>query len=153
MAAVTELEITKTRNGYRYRIIDRAGEAKANVTTYTSQVRAKALAEVRAHLSDTAKFARTEDGLRMLAQLMYNLLIHPVPEIERFLREQDGPLFISTDDPEMPLELLHDGETFLGLRLALGRGIIWSENPPAPKITRQGPLSILIIADPTGDLP
>jgi ATP-dependent Clp protease ATP-binding subunit ClpC len=154
MATVIELEITKTRRGYRYRIIDASGAAKANVSMYTSSVRSSALADVRANLSDTGKFAGNEASLRAVGRLLYNLVIRPVPEIETFLQGHSGPLFISTDDPEMPLELLHDDQDYLGLRLPIGRGILWSETAPAPvTLQPKEQLSILVVADPAKNLP
>lgn len=154
MATVIELEIIKTRRGYRYRIIDASGAAKANVSMYTSRVRSSALADVRGNLSDTGKFAGNENGLRAVGRLLYNLVIRPVPEIEAFLEGHSDPLFISTDDPEMPLELLHDDREYLGMRLPIGRGILWSDTAPTPvTIEPKERLSILVIADPTGNLP
>lgn len=152
------LEITRIPQGYRYRLLPASGRAdagpRANVTAYTNEVRASALNEVRSNLSDSAHFARSGEDLRGLGRLLYNLLIRPVPTVDHFLRDAHGPLFILTDEPELPFELLHDGETFLGLRLAMGRGILWDQGTRAPSSPgRQGPLSMLIVADAGDDLP
>ena len=54
----------------------------------------------------------------------------------------------------IPWELLHDGDEFLGRRFRIGR-LVSLENEPAPPLQRamRAPLSVLIVADPTGDLP
>jgi len=53
----------------------------------------------------------------------------------------------------IPWELLHDGDQFLGRRFHIGRLV--SEQEAASSLQRrmQAPLSVLIVADPGGDLP
>ncbi|MCB9897418.1 MAG: CHAT domain-containing protein [Planctomycetes bacterium] len=55
----------------------------------------------------------------------------------------------------IPWELLHDGDEFLGQRFRIGRLVsVEGERGPAPMQRRmEGPLSALVVADPSGDLP
>jgi len=54
----------------------------------------------------------------------------------------------------IPWELLHDGEQFLGRRFRLGRLVSVDGERAQPLQRRmEGPLSALIVADPSGDLP
>jgi len=63
------------------------------------------------------------------------------------------PLLISTNDPLLPWELVHDGTGFLALKCPLGRRFLSSQrvrrNPPESHAGK----NFLLIADPTGDLP
>ena len=64
-------------------------------------------------------------------------------------------LILSLDDSlvHIPWELLHDGEAFLGRRFAVGR-IVRTRRPVVSNRERPlgQPLSMLILADPAGDL-
>lgn len=73
------------------------------------------------------------------------------------LQEAHAPnLVLHLDKPlvGIPWELLHDGDDFLGRRFRLGR-LVTMEEESAPPMQRrmEPPLSVLIVADPSGDLP
>lgn len=92
------------------------------------------------------------DPLRRLGRLMHDLLLPP--PIQSFLGEltPHTPLIISTNDPLLPWELVHDGTEFLALKCPLGRRFLSSErvrrNPPKSHAGK----NFLLIADPTGNL-
>lgn len=64
-------------------------------------------------------------------------------------------LVLHLDPPLLgiPWELLHDGDQFLGRRFRIGRLVSQQESGSAMQRRMQPPLSVLIVADPTGDLP
>jgi len=73
------------------------------------------------------------------------------------LEEASAPcLALHLDRPLLgiPWELLHDGDQFLGQRFRIGR-LVSLESEAGPPLQRElrAPLSVLIVADPTGDLP
>ncbi len=73
------------------------------------------------------------------------------------LQEARGPnLLLHLDKPlvSIPWELLHDGDDFLGRRFRMGR-LVSMDAEASPPMQRQmsPPLSVLIVADPSGDLP
>jgi len=92
----------------------------------------------------------TPESLAAVGRLLFRLFL-PLPIQER-LRTWDGPLTVSTNDPTIPWELLHDGRDFLGLRCALARRLITAK-APAPRTAplRERP-TFLFITDPTEDL-
>jgi CHAT domain/Clp amino terminal domain, pathogenicity island component len=98
------------------------------------------------------------DELRELGRLLHDILFppvdgNPIPGLVARLRGIDGSLLVSTDEPRVPWELLHDGEEFLGLRHDLGRQLVvdgrtWVKSASIPAIERA-----LLVGDPVGDLP
>jgi class 3 adenylate cyclase/tetratricopeptide (TPR) repeat protein len=93
------------------------------------------------------------DTFHRLGRLMHDLLL-PSP-VQSFLGSltSDTPLLISTNDPLLPWELVHDGVEYLALKCPVGRRFLSVEhvrrNPPEPHAGK----NFLLIADPTGDLP
>jgi tetratricopeptide (TPR) repeat protein/class 3 adenylate cyclase len=93
------------------------------------------------------------DSLRRLGRLMHDLLLPP--SIQSFLGglTPHTPLLISTNDPLLPWELVHDGAEFLAVKCPLGRRLL------SPERVRRNPLdsharkNFLLIADPSGGLP
>ncbi len=73
------------------------------------------------------------------------------------LQEARGPnLVLHLDKPltGIPWELLHDGDEFLGRRFRMGRLVTMdAERSPPMQRRMEPPLSALIVADPSGDLP
>lgn len=95
--------------------------------------------------------------LRRDGEILYRLLFgqsREARELAARLSAWRDPLVISTNDVQMPWELVHDGTEFLGIRLALGRQIVTSEvfqegRPIGPVgETRRA----LIVSNPTDDL-
>jgi CHAT domain-containing protein len=66
-------------------------------------------------------------------------------------------LILHLDKPLLgiPWELLHDGDEFLGRRFRIGRLVTVDghEGRSSPSRRMHAPLSVLIVADPSGDLP
>jgi len=62
-------------------------------------------------------------------------------------------VLLTTDDVEVPWELLHDGKTFLCLKCEVGRKVQTKTPFRETKKIRHDRLRALFIADPTGDLP
>ena len=95
------------------------------------------------------------EGLAAHGRMAFDLLM-PSP-VKRALRRWGDrcPALSLTVAPELagwPWALLHDGVDHLGLRFALGVRRFEAEAPGEPS-ERRGPPSLLIVADPAGDLP
>ena len=112
-------------------------------------------AEIARHLTAQRQPRGVLGRMERAGQLLFDQLMGP--RVKRALRASAAThlkLQLQTSLLEIPWELLHDGEHFLCLRFALGR-IALSEgelaDPPGP--LPPGPLSLLIVADPRGDLP
>jgi hypothetical protein len=96
--------------------------------------------------------------LRRNGEMLYRLLFPGHSQQARLLSARladwQDPLVISTNDVQVPWELVHDGTDFLGTRLAVGRQIVTSElfqeGRPIRPIgeTRRA----LIVSNPTDDL-
>jgi CHAT domain-containing protein len=68
--------------------------------------------------------------------------------VDNLLLHLDRPLL------GIPWELLHDGDRFLGRRFRIGRLVSLEEERARPlQRGMTAPLSVLVVADPTGDLP
>lgn len=89
-------------------------------------------------------------ALPSVGRLMYGLFLPR--SIQDFLHAWEGPLTISTNDPAIPWELLHDGRAFLGIEHAVGRRLISARTPPARAGGRRERPTFLFVADPRGDL-
>ena len=73
--------------------------------------------------------------------------------LQAMLSEAHSPLLISTDVSEIPWELLHDGQDFLGNQYAMGRQLLKSVSIPIATPWQGDQIRCLLIADPRGDLP
>jgi hypothetical protein len=89
-------------------------------------------------------------ALPSVGRLMYGLFLPR--SIQDFLRSWEGPLTISTNDPAIPWELLHDGRAFLGIEHAVGRRLISGRTPPSRAGVQRERPTFLFVADPRGDL-
>lgn len=91
-----------------------------------------------------------------IGKALYRQLILPGPSGDRLqavLCEHSLPLLISTEVPEIPWELLHDGQDFLGLKYAVGRQLLRSTGVPIATPWQGDHIRCLLIADPCNDLP
>lgn len=91
------------------------------------------------------------DSLKEIGTLLYRSLL-PVG-LQQFLRICGKHLLILTEEPEIPWELLYDGENFLGLKYSVGRCLMWNEEVSLKPSNRSRSLSFLIIANPADNLP
>ena len=90
-------------------------------------------------------------SLEEFGQLMYGLFLPPL--IQNALRDIDASLIISTNDSRIPWELLHDGQTFLGLRAPITRRLMLTRWVGGPESIVPAEPTFLIISNPLGDLP
>lgn len=90
-------------------------------------------------------------SLEEFGQLMYGLFLPPI--IQNALRELDVSLVISTNDCQIPWELLHDGQTFLGLRAPITRRLMVTRWVAGNESAVPAEPTFLIISNPLGDLP
>ncbi len=126
------------------------------------QAKTKLPSGLRNNISDSLEgfavclegFHADEPRFKQLGQILYRTLL---PEAIRIQIEAlDGPLTILTDDPTLPWEIMHDDNEFLALRLPIARSLIVHEQMRSLLQSPQfdtDTLSVLIIADPTDDLP
>lgn len=90
------------------------------------------------------------DPLQRLGWQLYNTLPSSIRDT---LRNHSAPLIISTNDNDLPWELLHNGIQFLALSCPVGKRFV-SKDPTrrdASQLAGQ-PWKALLIANPTGDL-
>ena len=101
-----------------------------------------------------AKPELTEDmpvaSLISLGKLMYRLFL-PY-QIQTNVSQIRNPLIISSNDTELPWELMHDGNDFICIKNAIGRRIRTKERAKTTHYERKETLRFLLIANPTGDL-
>jgi hypothetical protein len=142
---------------YRYTLstseaqIDLPITLQVEVSLNSQNVGALCAAAQTAAESDPDHAVRLRNLGRTLYQLLFPGHLHEARLLASRLASWQDPLIISTNDAELPWELLHDGDDFLGVRLALGRQVITSRvfqlGRPIDEIR-----SALIVSDPTGDL-
>jgi hypothetical protein len=94
--------------------------------------------------------------LSRYGQALYNQLFPMVggnvPELVTKLRDSTGPLLVITNETEVPWELLHDEQEFLGLSRDLGRSPV-VRRAFVPGRTGGSLSRALVVGDPLGDLP
>ena len=65
------------------------------------------------------RFANTIEDLEDIGKLLRSEFLPA--RIQDMLKQHKGPLVINVNDPEIPWELIHDGEEFIALRLPIGK--------------------------------
>jgi len=105
---------------------------------------------------DADLLANLTEDLREVGQLMYTLFLPD--EMQRLLSEARGSLTVTTNDLELPWELLHDGEDFLCLQRPVARRPLGRSLPRRPHRyaanSEGSKLRVLLVAsDPDGNLP
>lgn len=140
------MEIWRAEGGYRFKLqLPEGGDIPATAPGL-SRARQRTL---RQALEDAILHQRGADALKELGKLMYSLLIPE--ELRQPLRSIDTPLVITTDAPEIPWELIYDGEDFLATKYAVSRRHLGSQSDrQEPPIDRERP-SFFIVANPTED--
>ncbi|MGW2080562.1 CHAT domain-containing protein [Streptomyces sp. NPDC001939] len=110
-------------------------------------------------IDEALKDARDDDPtlgrvLRQKGRLLFNSLFPRAGsgEMVRQLKESTGSLLVSTNESLVPWELLHDGESFLGLVHELGRRSVVSRPVVGGRECTQVRRA-LIVGDTLGDLP
>lgn len=91
---------------------------------------------------------------RRTGQALWKTLIPP-QAAARLRGAAGGHLTLMMDEAliAIPWELLHDGERFLGQRFAVGRIVRTGQAASAPPRPASAGRSLLLLANPTGDLP
>ncbi len=106
--------------------------------------------------------ARANAGAEgLLDELLTSARAIWVDLLPAFLKEKlaeavGGNLLLHLDRPLLgiPWELLHDGDEFLGRRFRIGRLVTMDGGGGAAlQRSMRAPLSVLVVADPSGDLP
>ena len=87
--------------------------------------------------------ARSADDLRRIGALVYTQFL-PIPFQNR-LRFVGDPLTILVNEPEIPWELLHDGNEFVFLRVPVGRRILTLEEAKRVHARRGKTLKFLVV--------
>jgi hypothetical protein len=133
-------------------VLNQIGEQLAKIT---------ALANKRAALRIAGAPATLEPADDLHAHLQYvgtQIFYHLFPESARQRLRSAAPtdLFLRLDDQlvQVPWELAFDGEDFLLSKFRIGRQVITGRSRPSPtSLAAPTPLHMLIIADPTENLP
>ncbi len=73
-------------------------------------------------LAECRAAASTDSQITQIGETLFETLIPP--ELADQIRALEGPLQITTNDPTLPWELLHDGNGFLSRRLPTARSLI-----------------------------
>ncbi|MBU1718172.1 MAG: CHAT domain-containing protein, partial [Bacteroidetes bacterium] len=97
----------------------------------------------------------TQSEVSKLSQMLFDELFPPtIKELLRSYDEASLALALDENLPDIPWELLHCGEKYLGLRLAIGRQVI-SRSRFERRRLRTVPKykNVLILGDPRSDLP
>lgn len=104
----------------------------------------------------TRRFAHLTSGgssdaeLQQVGRLFFQQVM-PAEVNESLARNESGYVLLSLQNTDVPWELLHDGNDFLGNTYAIGRSLPAQAAASAPE--RPQPGRALLIVNPTGDLP
>ena len=95
-----------------------------------------------------------EASLAEMGQFAYQYLLAPSLRQQLATTTADH-LVVDLDEQliDIPWELFHDGRSFLCLRFAIGRRILAKERPSASPRIEHSRRRLLVIGNPTGDLP
>lgn len=92
-------------------------------------------------------------ALRKNGLFLWDQLV--TPDVKEVLQQSPAVyLFLVIDEELVPVpwELLYDGNEFLALKFNMGRLIRTRSRKPPPVRRIDGPLKMIVLADPTGDL-
>lgn len=93
------------------------------------------------------------ENIEALGQQLYDLLLGPrIKETLRTTRADHLLLQLPETLLHIPWELLHDGDTFISLRFAMGRMVVLNQAPVPPRAP-QRPHRMLVLCDPRDNLP
>jgi ATP-dependent Clp protease ATP-binding subunit ClpA/CHAT domain-containing protein len=177
------LTVIRTETAYRFRLDlpDGPGElGQEYVTELTTEIRERLrrLLQTAAQYMQSAasmdakrqtmKLSAANDSIPNLGRYLFNTLLPP--SVQEALRHLDTPLVLSTNTPDIPWELLFDGNIrsghFLAQQISMSRQVNGDRDAvptnrlpipdrPARKMgRRESPgLSILFLVNPTGDRP
>ena len=152
MNKISLLDISRIRNTYRFRL-EQPDEPGAAVRQYSSPTISSADQQSMRQAMKQTALSPLGPSLEELGRLMFNLLLPK--DIKEFLRDLKTSLIISTDDPEMPWELLFDDDSkqFLGLKYTVGRRLVTEasveQRGEVPPLVEP---SFLLIGNPREDL-
>lgn len=130
------------------------------MTTLSADVRGQlnetinaAVERLRRRYVGSRKKRETSASLLRLGQFLFNFLLPPAcKDVLRDLPEQNMPIILTTNDTELPWELLHDGTEYLTLKHPIARRL-WSATPLRSKpMLESSSRSFLLITNPTEDL-
>ncbi len=147
------LNIYHDEKSYRFRLEQNFNPDNLNpgCTEYICSIPSQERRQLRNEIQQSAQGVLGAVELRRLGRLMFSQLL---PEgIQQSLWNLDIPLAISTDDPGMPWEIIHNGQDFLCQKIAIGRQLVTgARHKQAEAKSSKGP-AFLLISNPRGDLP
>jgi CHAT domain len=112
------------------------------------------LLRLHALTADTEKNDWTDASEESLRRIGHQLFALFVPqEVQRLISEHPtaAAIVLEVQDHDIPWELLHDEQDFIGNRLSLGRKTMRPDREGPPQ--GRARLRALIVGDPRGDLP
>lgn len=163
-----KVQIEQTRDGYHYTIEEphRSTIAFRGDLTVPAGIRSEiassfqellnTIGPVRSAAADQTEISEPHVGSKtepaQLGQRIFNFLISS--ECQNYLEQIDSAFVkISTNDVEIPWELMHDGDDFFAVKNAVGRMIEAKKTIAQPTRPKKDQQRALLIGDPGLDLP
>jgi len=119
-----------------------------------AQLAGQATGQAPGQLSGQGRQASRDANQPLLrvGRLLFSLLLPPALQ-EQIRRLPPGsPLWICTNDTELPWELLHDDQDFLALRHVVSRRLLSPSSATSPAAPPAESFKCLLIGNPNGDL-
>ena len=151
------LDISRHGDSLHYRVLDK----QPTLQVYKRQAAQAVLDGISADMYRLAAEASSHPPAQIRAELealggqAFNQLLS-APMRERIRAFPNSPLVLVLDHGTVgiPWELLHDKQEFLCRRFAMARRVIMDGLSAAPPVQAPAkPLRMLLVSDPTGDLP
>jgi len=153
-----ELRISSRPNGpeieFKYEIKKRKYKKKILTPGFIEikqSIDRKTVDKLTSQFEDLSK-SKEKEKLKEYGQFLFTRFFHN--EVKTFLKKLNRPLFIitTTDESELPWELAHDGDNFLGIKHEIGRQLGVKSFPTFKNLSSSKKLSFLFIVNPTNDL-
>jgi hypothetical protein len=145
------LEITRINDIFRYSIYSLGKPFGPAHKVFKSEICGNILNTLLSQINHHLTTAYSKSQFISTCNLLYNHLIPKKLDVE--LSKESKYLTIISEEQVIPWELLHDGTTFFGIKLHIGRCLLNKNTVQMKQISSvKKNKSCLIIANPTEDL-